>query len=542
MSDAGKAAQSAREVVAKHLEALEEWFSPDSPEEVERNVERRTEARDVCRTALALRALLAQPPSDTLARLVEAAGEVVETGAALRLREGLPARSSEEHAAYQDKYEHTGRAGKHTRAVGALEAALAAHRASVDALFPGLLPETIARVNAALDAERAKTEAMKRQRDEAHNERDVLSAMLRESRAERESTRDALGAGPVEHVVDAAKRVMAELEEVRKRAAQFEAELDEAWEATGVSSTVRGMTDLADVVRSDKRSAKFVREERDDLRVALNEATRQRDEARREAARDREADRRMLKNRDEALDYAAEERDALKAEVQRLRADALNVGGDAVRKAYDLCHAALDAAKAPKVGSSGSCAERIAALAAERDEARRERDALKVEVGWRRKIEQENREVSDVVKPLGSESIMDAIKRTVAERDEARKERDAAFARRDEAAASLSRSDGLLRIAERERDEARKQRDEARWERDQSRWVGRSAAACVERDNGTQPSPAPLDPRALAIYEGAVRVWAAIPRANGFSVTDQVFEAAEILRAAESEARKGVGR
>lgn len=388
MSDAGKAAQSAREVVAKHLEALEEWFSPDSPEEVERNVERRTEARDVCRTALALRALLAQPPSDTLARLVEAAGEVVETGAALRLREGLPARSSEEHAAYQDKYEHTGRAGKHTRAVGALEAALAAHRASVDALFPGLLPETIARVNAALDAERAKTEAMKRQRDEAHNERDVLSAMLRESRAERESTRDALGAGPVEHVVDAAKRVMA---------------------------------DLADVVRSDKRSAKFV-------------------------------------------------------------------------------------------------------------------------VGWRRKIEQENREVSDVVKPLGSESIMDAIKRTVAERDEARKERDAAFARRDEAAASLSRSDGLLRIAERERDEARKQRDEARWERDQSRWVGRSAAACVERDNGTQPSPAPLDPRALAIYEGAVRVWAAIPRANGFSVTDQVFEAAEILRAAESEARKGVGR
>lgn len=516
MSDAGKAAQSAREVVAKHLEALEEWFSPDSPEEVERNVERRTEARDVCRTALALRALLAQPPSDTLARLVEAAGEVVETGAALRLREGLPARSSEEHAAYQDKYEHTGRAGKHTRAVGALEAALAAHRASVDALFPGLLPETIARVNAALDAERAKTEAMKRQRDEAHNERDVLSAMLRESRAERESTRDALGAGPVEHVVDAAKRVMAELEEVRKRAAQFEAELDEAWEATGVSSTVRGMTDLADVVRSDKRSAKFVREERDDLRVALNEATRQRDEARREAARDREADRRMW--------------------------DALNVGGDAVRKAYDLCHAALDAAKAPKVGSSGSCAERIAALAAERDEARRERDALKVEVGWRRKIEQENREVSDVVKPLGSESIMDAIKRTVAERDEARKERDAAFARRDEAAASLSRSDGLLRIAERERDEARKQRDEARWERDQSRWVGRSAAACVERDNGTQPSPAPLDPRALAIYEGAVRVWAAIPRANGFSVTDQVFEAAEILRAAESEARKGVGR
>jgi len=243
MSDAGKAAQSAREVVAKHLEALEEWFSPDSPEEVERNVERRKEARDVCRTALALRALLAQPPSDTVARLVEAAEAAVRTV-----------------------------------------------------------------------------------------------------------------------------------------------------------------------------------------------------------------------------------------------------------------------------------------------------------VGWRRKIEQENREVSDVVKPLGSESIMDAIKRTVAERDEARKERDAAFARRDEAAASLSRSDGLLRIAERERDEARKQRDEARWERDQSRWVGRSAAACVERDNGTQPSPAPLDPRALAIYEGAVRVWAAIPRANGFSVTDQVFEAAEILRAAESEARKGVGR
>ena len=47
---------------------------------------------------------------------------------------------------------------------------------------------------------------------------------------------------------------------------------------------------------------------------------------------------------------------------------------------------------------------------------------------------------------------------------------------------------------------------------------------------------------AIAIYEGAVRVWAAIPRANVFSVTDLVSDAAEILRAAEAEVRKGGGK
>lgn len=45
--------------------------------------------------------------------------------------------------------------------------------------------------------------------------------------------------------------------------------------------------------------------------------------------------------------------------------------------------------------------------------------------------------------------------------------------------------------------------------------------------------------RARLIYEANVRVWAAIPRAHGYSVAEQIHEAAEILRAAEAEAKKG---
>lgn len=281
----------------------------------------------------------------------------------------------------------------------------------------------------------------------------------------------------------------AKTEAMKKRADQLEAKLDEAWEATGVSSTVRGITDLADVVRSDM-SAKFAWEERDALkaevqrlRVVLddvkapevgssaeriaalaaerdearrerNEAHKERDEARRTleeqravwaaasdeasanhrrieraalAERDearkerdaREADRRtlksMLKNRDEDYERAAAERGGLKAEVQQLRA-------------------VLDNVKAPEVGSS---AQRIAALAAERDEARRDGD-------------------------------------------EARKERDAWKLAFEEATSLRKTANDQLLIVERERDEARKKRDDLRFERDEARKQRDAAAESAE--------------------------------------------------------------
>lgn len=258
MSDAGKAAQSAREVVREALEAFEDWatsepmamtldeLADDQPPVMAKSVRR------IARAALALRALLAQPPSDTVARLVEAAEAAVRTVMDDAVARGWgTVEKADAMAQRSDLYKE---AIAPFRAARALREALTAHRASVDAL--GFrYPETIARVNAALEAERAKTEAMKKERDDARKERDDARRTLEEQRA--------------------------------------------VWAAA-----------------SNEASANHRRIER----AALAE----RDEARKE--RDalfstRESDRRMLKNRDEDYEQAAAERDALKAEVERLRAE-----------------------------------------------------------------------------------------------------------------------------------------------------------------------------------------------------------------------------
>jgi len=122
--------------------------------------------------------LLAQPPSDTVARLVEAAGEVADSlqstkqhiarAGAIAVPEDADVKRLCALHGYGAIMDAAARAWALKDPVGsfvvgpcagvilpeltALEAAIAAHRASVDALFPGLLPVTIARVNAALDA------------------------------------------------------------------------------------------------------------------------------------------------------------------------------------------------------------------------------------------------------------------------------------------------------------------------------------------------------------------------------------------------------
>lgn len=58
-------------------------------------------------------------------------------------------------------------------------------------------------------------------------------------------------------------------EDARELLAATRAELDAAWQATGVASTVRGLTTLADVVTTQRESAAELRRERDAARARV---------------------------------------------------------------------------------------------------------------------------------------------------------------------------------------------------------------------------------------------------------------------------------
>ena len=63
-------------------------------------------------------------------------------------------------------------------------------------------------------------------------------------------------------------------EQVTKQLADLRAELDSAWDATGVASTVRGLTTLDDVVRTRHVDAAELRAYRERTEAALVEFTR----------------------------------------------------------------------------------------------------------------------------------------------------------------------------------------------------------------------------------------------------------------------------
>lgn len=252
------------------------------------------------------------PPSDTVARLVEAAEAAVRTVMDDAVARGWKTVDNAAAVALLPGP---------FRAAIALRDAIAAHRASVDALGAGrgrADPEaSIHVVLARAAAEAAEQRAAKAERDmdaavkQAHADLDAANDhaanlvheiaqlkathdtaicrrdQIRDAQRERNAvidalneTRETLRAGPREQAQDAAKRVVAERDRIY--------------------------------------------DEREILARDRDRALAERDEARKE--RDvlfatREGDRRMLKDRDEDYERAAAERDALKAEVERLRAE-----------------------------------------------------------------------------------------------------------------------------------------------------------------------------------------------------------------------------
>lgn len=252
------------------------------------------------------------PPSDTVARLVEAAEAAVRTVMDDAVARGWKTVDNAAAVALLPGP---------FRAAIALRDAIAAHRASVDALGAGrgrADPEaSIHVVLARAAAEAAEQRAAKAERDmdaavkQAHADLDAANDhaanlvheiaqlkathdtaicrrdQIRDAQRERNAvidalneTRETLRAGPREQAQDAAKRVVAERDRIY--------------------------------------------DEREILARDRDRALAERDEARKE--RDvlfatREGDRRMLKDRDEDYERTAAERDALKTEVERLQAE-----------------------------------------------------------------------------------------------------------------------------------------------------------------------------------------------------------------------------
>ena len=408
-------AQDARGVVAKHLEALEAWFSPRKLEEAATSWEVQANSRAAARTGLALRALRATPQADTVSRLVEA-GESLSR---------LVCRAWHGNSIAVDA----------RPAIAQWDDALAAHRASPDAIGAGR------------------------------------------------------GGGD---------------------GIQFAAQLDEL-HAVGAEARHKG--EPKDAPKHLNNVERFAWELGWDYGCKVRERNvfeKERDEAKANAVAFRS-------QRDSAINEA----DAAHGRCDTLRQD------------------------------------RDRAIA-ERDEARKERDrAEKLLAQNSAHTDREDLEIIEVVGPLGTRSIMQAIRDCAKARDETtaalvqeNQERIAIAEERDALKADLAESQRRHQIWVERADKA-----EAELAKLRAMIAGPAVGVSVRSPEETDrddtpiptprptpawsipltPAPAPLDPRALAIYEGAVRLRSG--RITG-TLGDCVREAGELLRAAEKEAAK----